>query len=486
MTVSTDEQARENNSLSVQQKKIEAYCVRNGLELLRMFDGSESGRTIANRPVFQEMLAYVRKHHSKISHVIVSDLSRLARNAMDQAQTDALLEKLGITLVSIDDPITDASAVGKLSVGMRGLINEFFSNSLSERTSDRMQAAVKAGRFPWGAPIGYVNVNKTIRPDPERSSLVREAFELMASGRYPTADAVLKVITAMGLRTRRGNPVTKQTFARMLQNPIYAGWVVTKKIRARGLHEPLIPEEVFNAVQMLINSKSVPHKKLNEDFPLRGVILCVHCRRPLTAGWPRGRNKNYGHYWCWNQKCRAVKVSRDDLHEGFVSLLSRMEPTAELLAQLPERIATRYAERQKQIASQAARLNSRLTEQQTLNQRAVMAKVKGELSAEEYEVFKEASDAEKSRINAELSTLNSEQSTMEELLRQAELDAVDLVAAWEKGNVNQRQELAKGFFPEGLVYSAERGFFEPANTVITEMLVRWLNDYVNNGVPDGI
>ena len=139
------------------------------------------------------------------------------------------------------------------------------------------------------------------------------------------------------------------------------------------------------------------------------------CRKPLTAGWARGRNKAYAHYWCWNEECRAIKVRRDDLHEGFVSLLSRMEPTAELLAQLPERIATRYAERQKQIAAQAARLNSRLAEQQTLNRRAVMANVEGKLTDADFQLFKEASDAEKSRINEELSTLNSEQSTMEEV-----------------------------------------------------------------------
>jgi DNA invertase Pin-like site-specific DNA recombinase len=42
---STEEQARENNSLDVQQKKIAAYCERNGLELLEVFQGSESART---------------------------------------------------------------------------------------------------------------------------------------------------------------------------------------------------------------------------------------------------------------------------------------------------------------------------------------------------------------------------------------------------------------------------------------------------------
>jgi hypothetical protein len=69
---------------------------------------------------------------------------------------------------------------------------------------------------------------------------------------------------------------------------------------------------------------------------------------------------------------------------------------------------------------------------------------------------------------------------------EAEVQAVDLVGAWQKGNVNQRQELAKAFFPEGLVFSEERYFFEPANSVINEMATRFLNDIDNIGVPDGI
>jgi hypothetical protein len=42
---------------------------------------------------------------------------------------------------------------------------------------------------------------------------------------------------------------------------------------------------------------------------------------------------------------------------------------------------------------------------------------------------------------------------MEEMLSQAGAQAVDLVNAWKSGNVNQRQELAKAFFPEGLLFS---------------------------------
>jgi hypothetical protein len=42
----------------------------------------------------------------------------------------------------------------------------------------------------------------------------------------------------------------------------------------------------------------------------------------------------------------------------------------------------------------------------------------------------------------------------------------------------EKQEMAKDW-----CIPKKEGFFEPVNTVITEMFVRWLNDYVNNGVP---
>jgi len=59
-----------------------------------------------------------------------------------------------------------------------------------------MREAVKVGRFPFPAPIGYLNKDRQLYVDPERAPLIREAFELIASGRYVTTDAVLKVVTA--------------------------------------------------------------------------------------------------------------------------------------------------------------------------------------------------------------------------------------------------------------------------------------------------
>jgi hypothetical protein len=244
----------------------------------------------------------------------------------DQGQIILTLKTLGIELVSIDEPLTDDSGMGNFIRNMQGSINQLFSDQLSERNRYRMREAVKAGRFPFPAAIGYVNRNKQLYPDPERAPLVRETYELIASGRYPTTKAVLNVVTALGLKTKTGRPVTMQTFARMVNNPIYAGWVVSGDVRVRGIHEPLISDELFQTVQARLKSKGTTHKKVNQDFPLRGVVRCATYGKLLTAAWVKGRNKLYAHYWCWTSGCRKVKVTREVLESRFVGLLFQMEP----------------------------------------------------------------------------------------------------------------------------------------------------------------
>lgn len=201
--VSSDEQARENNSQAVQSEKIARYCADHGLELLQIVTASESARTM-ERDGLKKAIACCRQHRGKVKQFVVADLSRLARNARDQAELFVMMQQLGVELVSIDDPVTDDSAVGKLARNMLGAFNQYFSDALSERTRDRMAAAARSGRFLAKAPIGYVNKNKRLEVDPQRAPLVREAFELVASGRFPTIEAVRKLINSLGLTTPKG------------------------------------------------------------------------------------------------------------------------------------------------------------------------------------------------------------------------------------------------------------------------------------------
>lgn len=112
------------------------------------------------------MMGFCKKNHKTISHVIAADLSRLARNVVDQGATIASLSQLGIEVVSIDEPITGDTAAGKLSRNIIGSMSQFYSDSLSEKTKDRMRAAVKSGRFLWVCLAATAQMTRFVRLRP--------------------------------------------------------------------------------------------------------------------------------------------------------------------------------------------------------------------------------------------------------------------------------------------------------------------------------
>lgn len=150
-------------------------------------DPGESARTV-DRPEFQQMLAYCRAHRREVRYVVVQDLSRFARNNRDQAQTIAELGRIGVLLRSTyESTLTRRWLARWLRTWSGPLTNQCFSDALSEKMQDRTRQAAKARRFPWRAPLGYRNVggNKgpNIVPDQHDASLMRRAFDLIATGR---------------------------------------------------------------------------------------------------------------------------------------------------------------------------------------------------------------------------------------------------------------------------------------------------------------
>ncbi|MGB8913824.1 MAG: recombinase family protein [Candidatus Sulfotelmatobacter sp.] len=492
--VSTDEQANQVQNLPTQERKCTDRCKRDGLTIDKTFTDAESART-AERPQFQAMLDYCRKHKGKITHVVFTDLSKLARNVGDQSVTLATLRQLGITPVSCDERIED-SAAGKLSVNLLGAVNQFFSDSLSERIKYRMSAGVQQGRWLWVAPIGYLNVKATsgpeLRIDPQRADLVRKAFELVASRTY-TLEEVLRRINLLGLNTRHGRPLTKQTLSRLLRNQIYAGWIVSGGNKVKGLHQPLVSQALFDDVQDARAGKTsapVVHKKVNSEFPLKGFVMCSGCGKKLTAGFVKGRKEKYPRYWCWNTTCTVrVSASREEIESAFVGILSMMEPTQELLNRLPEIAKTYWAHRLERITTDRRVLSSRQADAKTLNQKILLQKVNGELSAEDFATLKETVTQQIAEVEAQLNALDAETSTVQGLLEETQRSIVDLVKAWRTGGVQQRQELAFSLYPEGLRYSPETKYFEPHNTLLMSSMHEMIDGLLSGkivGVPDGI
>lgn len=492
--VSTPEQADQIHNLPTQTRKVEDRCKHDGLPVLKKFVDAESART-DDRTQFQEMLKYCRVHRGKVTHVVFADLSRLARNIEDQASTLGTFKQLSITPVSCDERIED-SAAGRMAVNMLGVVNQFYSDSLSERIRYRMAAGVQEGRWLWLAPIGYLNgTNGTpgLQLDPQRAGLVRQAFEWVATRSY-SLEEILRRLRLLKLTTRRaGRAITKQTLSRMLRNQVYAGWVVSGDNKVKGLHEPIVTQELFDAVQDALDGKAAPpvaHKKLNNDFPLKGFVRCTVCDKKLTAGWAKGRKEKYARYWCWNPKCTArVSASRDQIENAFLRILGMLVPTQEFLNELPRIAKTHWAHRLERIKSERRRISTILQDVKTLNQKILLQKVNGELSAEDFVMLKETVTKQKADAEAQMAALDAENSSMEALLKEYQNSIVDLVGAWQRGGVQQRQELASNLFPEGLRFSQQTLFFEPGNVLLMKIMHDMISDLAagkNIGAGDGI
>jgi site-specific DNA recombinase len=480
LRVSTEEQANGPLNLNNQEQRCRDFCKQNGLSVVQLFtDPGVSGRSAA-RPEFQQMLTFCKAHRRDVFYVVVQDLSRFARNTKDQADAIVELEKHGVHVRSVYEPNVDETAAGKLAANMLGAFNQYFSDSLSEKMKDRTRASVAAGRFPWRAPIGYKNVGgqigPNIIPDHERAKFIRQAFELIATGLYKKTEA-LQILTREGLRTDSGKPLSPQTFQAVLRNPLYCGWVTVPSAEGfepvRGLHEPIVSEELFNEVQLVLSGKkptAAPRRKHNPALPLKCFIKCEVCGTPLTGGFAKGRTKKYARYWCRKKNCRAVKLSKEQLEKEFVAMLGRLRPDADSVSAFPKVAAKVWAQKQGDIEKAAKKLAARLEEQKKLKAELLKAKLRGEVSQADYTEANAEYAAELAATEAELKSLSSNRTTMDAFVRFAELQLMDIAGAWQIAAPEQRQRVQNLLFQDGLHYSPQSGILNRSNSCLFTLL----------------
>ena len=125
-------------------------------------------------------------------------------------------------------------------------MNEHISSYIDRSRAAKIQVA-NTGRFPSCVPIGYRNQtnedgSKTIVVDPETSSLVTLALRLCRAHGLPIRQ-LLAIMTAKGLRSRNGKPLSVSAFWYLLSNPFYAGLIRWQGELIPGSHPPLISIE---------------------------------------------------------------------------------------------------------------------------------------------------------------------------------------------------------------------------------------------------
>jgi site-specific DNA recombinase len=247
-----------------------------------------SATTIDKRPVFQAMLERIRVELD-VDYVIVYNLSRLNRNRVDDAKVLMALRSYKVTLISAQENI-DETPAGQLMHGILAAFNEYRSSADGADIKYKMSQKVKNGGTVGPAPLGYLNVRdkfegrevRTVAIDPERGPFVTLAFELYASGEYTLKELSVE-LTTRGLLTRPtarrpSAPVSTSKLGEMLRHRYYTGVVSYQGIEYPGRHPALVSPELFEQVQLVMDSHSgaMERQRIHHHY-LKGSLWCGEC-----------------------------------------------------------------------------------------------------------------------------------------------------------------------------------------------------------------
>ncbi|MES2373476.1 MAG: recombinase family protein [Bacteroidota bacterium] len=455
--VSTDEQAEKGYSQRDQEERLRKYCAIQNIAIRNVIYEDHSAKTFI-RPAWMKFMDGLKKRAGQIDRILFIKWDRFSRNAGDAYQMINQLRKLGVEPHAVEQPLDLDIPENKIMLAFYLAAPEVENDRRALNTFNGMRRAMKEGRWVSGAPVGYKNRiteegKKYIAPKEPEASVMRWVFEQVAEGR-------LHVEQIFKLAKLRGLKCTKSTLWRSLRNPVYCGRIFLKEYKdeaacdVRGSHEGIISETLFYDVQDYLDGKKKVRRTsafTNEDFLLRGYIICHECGRVLTASASVGRkNKRYPYYHC-NHSC-GVRFKSDLINESFADHLAKY--TARQAAAPTYYAALKYIY-QRDFARKAEKQN-RFTERiDELHDRIRKARFKfmnDEISKTDYIEFKEECDQEIKRLESRVLTGTNQENRLDELLQQSVDNLINLRTLFETGNNAKKRRIIGSVFPEKVVF----------------------------------
>lgn len=309
LRVSTKEQT-EGYSLGEQEERLRKYCEAMDWILVKVYiDGGFTGSNM-DRPALQDMIKQVEK--GAVDLVLVDKLDRLSRSQFDTLyMIQEIFTKNNVGLVSRAEAFDTSTPLGRTIVGILSVFAELERERIKERMKDGLEGRAKEGKYKGGSnyPLGYdydQTTGKLVVNDYE-ALIVREIFD-MFNNRTPVM-AIGRTLTEKGYRTKQGKTKWRDIQIRkIVTNPVYIGKINHNGQVYDGLHDGIIPEEVFQKAREITEERSRENEKYKVGrkykSPLGGLIWCGNCGAKYFWHY-NGKNKDgsrRNYYGCPSRK----------------------------------------------------------------------------------------------------------------------------------------------------------------------------------------
>ena len=170
-------------------------------------------------------------------------------------------------------------------------------------------------------PFGYVRGNSPKQAPvtvPSEADAIRQASEMRVQGE--SHGAIAAWINSQGFRTRTGGMFTAYSIRDMLSNRFYAGVVVYRGDEFPGRHQAIVPECLYQQVQLRRDKHGRRNNRGGITGALQGMMSCGFCGNAIHSernhqGDPRYRER---HDWPCGTNGRSVIAHRVDLQIGEI------------------------------------------------------------------------------------------------------------------------------------------------------------------------
>ena len=318
----------EGYSLEAQKERLTKYADFQNMEVVREYcDAGKSGKSIAGRPEFTQMLQDVADDRDGVDYILVFKLSRFGRNAADVLNSLQYIQDFGVNLICVEDGIDSSKDSGKLTITVLSAVAEIERENILVQTMEGRKQKAREGKWNGGvAPFGYNTDSKgdTLIIEPDEAEIVKIIYDKYVNEELGI-DMICNYLNQHGYEKRKTrdfelNYFTRGLIVNILDNPVYTGKIAygkskTQKVKgtrdqyqrvktddyllADGRHEAIISESLWEAAQQKRKENSVKWNKthsLEHEHILSGVVKCPLCGTGMAGTVRRRKNKKTGEY----------------------------------------------------------------------------------------------------------------------------------------------------------------------------------------------
>ena len=297
-------------------------------------DEGLSGISTKKRENFNRMIEDAAE--GQFDLVITKEISRFARNTLDSIRYTRQLLSCGVGVFFQNDNINTFDEDAELRLSIMSSIAQDELRKLSSRVKFGHQQAIKSSVVLGNSRIfGYTKADGKLVIDETEAPMVRELFELYATGEY-SMKQLETLFWDKGYRNHNGKKIAHTTMSNLISNPKYKGYYVGNKVKVVDMFTKkqkflppeewvmfkdetgeivpaIVSEELWEQANAVLRRRSEDVKNrqgiCNHANLLTGKLFCTHCGTPYYRRDSVDRQGNKNSKWVCSGKINNGKDS---------------------------------------------------------------------------------------------------------------------------------------------------------------------------------